>query len=88
MKEFKFDNGDEVQDIVTKIKGIIVSRGDYLTGCYRYGIQQPMTKKDTQPSEWVYVDEHILKLIKKEKVKPFDTDDDGGQQPDKSKHNR
>ena len=67
---FIYDNGDEVKDAVSGFKGIIRARADYLTGCNRYGIQDPKIKKgEIKPNEWSWFDEAELILIKKGKVK-------------------
>lgn len=39
MSKFKHDLGLEAQDKITKMKGILISRIEYLTGCNRYGLQ-------------------------------------------------
>jgi len=66
---FKLNLGDEVQDVITKFKGIIRARGDYLTGCNRYGVQsQKLKVGDTTTPDWCWFDEEQLKLLKEKKV--------------------
>jgi hypothetical protein len=47
MKEsiFKFALGEEVQDQITKSKGIITARSEWITGCNTYMVQ-PMAKNE------------------------------------------
>ena len=55
---FKFKKGSEVKDVVTGVKGIIVYRIDFLTGCKQYGIQP--TAKDNVAKDLIQVDENRL----------------------------
>ena len=64
---FKFNNGDEVKDRTTGFIGIIRARGDYLTGCNRYGVQS-IKLKDNKPADWVWFDEAELILIQAKKI--------------------
>ncbi|MFZ2602707.1 MAG: hypothetical protein WAX79_01745 [Candidatus Omnitrophota bacterium] len=60
---FKFETGERVQDIITKFKGIIMSRIDYLTGCRQYGISQESFTKEGKKMDWEYFDEdRLIKL--------------------------
>jgi hypothetical protein len=61
MKDFKFEIGDQVQDQVTKIKGVVMGQFRYMTGCDVYGVL-PMPVKDNK-SDWISLDENRLKLI-------------------------
>lgn len=73
MHTFKFENGDEVVDVITGFKGYIVYRVDNITGCNQYGIQ-PKPKKtetDTMP-ESKHLDENRLKATGKKAPKLFD----------------
>ena len=60
--------GDEVIDTVSGFKGIVVSRTEFLHGCYRIGVQ-PKMKKDGKLEESRGFDEPQLKLVKPKKVK-------------------
>lgn len=73
MREFKFGLGDEVQDLVTKFKGVIRSRADYLTGCDRYAVQSQKKSEDGKSNSWTWFDELELKLVKKSKIKLVDS---------------
>ena len=67
-KEFKFNLGEVVQDRITGFIGMIRVRSQYLTGCNVYGLQDQKLDKDGKPVEWVYFDESLLSIIKKEKT--------------------
>jgi len=66
--EFKFENGDEVKDIVTGLQGIVIYQINYLNGCKQYGIKREMKKNDKEPADAVGIDEEQLKLIKAKKI--------------------
>jgi len=68
MKDFEFNHGDQVSDVITGVTGIVVARTDFLTGCNRVSIQ-PQELNDGKPAEWLHFDEHQVKLKKKEKIK-------------------
>lgn len=36
---FKFENGQKVEDKVTRFIGTVTERTDYITGCNRYGVE-------------------------------------------------
>ena len=59
---FKFKLGQEVKDIVTNFKGVVVARTQYLNKCVRYGIQ-PTELKDGKPVDWIYIDEEQLEAV-------------------------
>lgn len=86
MKEFKFELGDKVKDIVTGITGHIMARSEFITGCDQYGIS-PKVGKDGKRPDWEYFDENRLVKVagkitlpkdKKRVVKGFD-----GNHPDR-----
>jgi hypothetical protein len=62
MKEFKFELGERVINRLTKIKGVIVARTDYLTGCNKYGVQPEKLTKEGTESDWYWYDEDLLKI--------------------------
>ncbi len=70
---FKFDLADEVKDVITGFAGIIRARTEYLTGCNSYGIQKQTLTKDGKLEDWVWIDEKLLKLKTKNKIK-FDAE--------------
>lgn len=45
-KQFKFENGWEVQDSVTGFTGYIIYRVDNITGCDNYGVQPKGTSSE------------------------------------------
>lgn len=56
--------GNEVQDIVSGIKGIAVARHEFLNGCIRFSIQQKADKEGKMPDEkWLDVGQ--LKVVGK-----------------------
>lgn len=66
--KFKFNLGDEVEDLMTGFKGNIEVRSQCLNGCIQYTIQ-PKTDKDKKiPDSWA-IDEQQLKLIGKSPLK-------------------
>lgn len=57
--------GSELRDKVSGIKGIAVSKTEFLNGCVRYSIQPKPTKKDgTIPAE-LWFDEKQLEIVGK-----------------------
>lgn len=59
----KIEIGDEVQDIITGFKGVVVSEHKYLFGCKRFGVQLRKLKEGSV--DGMDFDEPSLKLIKK-----------------------
>jgi hypothetical protein len=58
--EMKFELGQEVKEIVTGFKGIVMGRTEYITGCKQYGIlPRKMTDKGNVP-DWTWLDEDRL----------------------------
>lgn len=52
--EFKFNNGEEVKDLVSGFTGIIDCCAIWLNGCKRYSIQPKVKKGETHKSQIVY----------------------------------
>lgn len=74
--EFKFNNGDEVEDIVSGFKGIIDCASLWLNGCRRYSVQPKMGKDKTEKPESIWMDEETLKKLSdgvNKKIKPSKT---------------
>jgi hypothetical protein len=68
---FKFGLGDEIQDRISKFKGIIVSRTEWFNGCIRYVIA-PQSLKDGKLGDEAVFDEAQITLVKANKVQaPF-----------------
>ena len=59
---FKFNLGDEAEDIITGFLGIIVNRSQWIHGCNTYGLQSKELK-DGIPKERVWFDEPQLKIV-------------------------
>jgi hypothetical protein len=57
---FKFKLGQEVKEVVTGYKGIIMVRSEYFTGCNHYGIQNKEITSEGKVKEWEYFDESRL----------------------------
>ena len=74
--EFKFNNGDEVKDLVSDFTGIIDCSSLWLNGCRRYSVQPKMKKGETNKPESIWMDEETLIKISdgiNKKVKPTKT---------------
>lgn len=65
----KVELGDEVECKITGFRGIVNGVSQWLTGCDRVSVQAPMTK-DGKYGENYWIDEAVVKIIKKGKVKP------------------
>jgi hypothetical protein len=66
--EFKYNNGDEVKDSITRFKGVVVAQTKWLNGCVRYLIQ-PQNLKDGNTIEAESIDEGQLEMVKAAKPK-------------------
>ena len=74
--EFKFSNGEEVEDVISGFKGIIDCCALWINGCKRYSVQPKMKKGDTDKPDSLWIDEESLKKISdgvKKKVTPTRT---------------
>ncbi len=60
--QFKYELGQKAQDIVSGLKGIIVSRAEHLTGCNTYWFNTGLGK-DGKPMDGCWVDENRVKII-------------------------
>jgi len=66
---FKFDLGEQVEDIVTGFKGTVTARVQYFNECIQYCVKPKIIfKKDTKMELPIgeYFDEQQLKTVKKE----------------------
>lgn len=61
-REFKFQNGDKVEELITGFTGTITGTCFYITGCNQYLIV-PKCKDVSTKVESVWYDEGRLKLI-------------------------
>jgi hypothetical protein len=60
--EWKFEQGDRVEDRVSGLVGIITSRTEHLNGCRQYGIN-PGVDKDGKMVEGWSIDGEQLVLV-------------------------
>ena len=37
-KDYRFEHGQTVRDIVTRYQGVVTGRADYITGCNQYAV--------------------------------------------------
>lgn len=73
---FKFENGEEVQDVTSGFKGIINCVSMWLNGCKRYSVQPKMKEGENTMPDAMWVDEESLVKISdrvKKKVEPTPT---------------
>lgn len=61
-KSFKFALGGTARDKVTGFEGVIVGRGDHLSGCDTYGLQSKQLK-DGVPQDVKWFDEPRLEHV-------------------------
>lgn len=66
---YKFAKGDEVKDVITGFKGIVISQTSWFNGCVRYIVQSQKLGKDNDPDKGNAFDEAQLELVKGKKVK-------------------
>ena len=59
MENFKFELGQEVQDLISGFRGIILGRSQWTTGCNTYGLMPKVIKNTLKEAEWF--DENRLK---------------------------
>ena len=74
--EFKFENGEEVKDVVSGFTGIIDCVSLWLNGCRRYSIQPKMKEGETSKPDSIWMDEESLVKISegvKKNIKPSKT---------------
>jgi len=61
MKEFEFDLGEVLVDVVTGLQGVVMGRTQYITGCTHYGLLAQKLDKDGKVRDWEWMDEKRLK---------------------------
>ena len=66
-KEFKFQNGDKVTEIVTGFTGTITGTCFYLTGCSQY-LVVPKCKDEFTKAEGTWYDEGRLEIVEEQGV--------------------
>lgn len=55
--------GSEIEDMITGLRGICVSKTEWLNGCNRIGIQ-PRGVKDGKPADPYHIDVQQVKILK------------------------
>lgn len=68
-KDFKFGLGDEVRDVVTGFKGVVICRSQWLNNCNTYSVK-PRELQLGLPQDTKHFDEPQLKLLKKNVFRP------------------
>lgn len=71
--EFKFSNGDRVEEKISGFKGIVTGSVSYITGCNQH-LVTAKSKDENSDSERVWFDEGRLSLLEKEVIKPVDVE--------------
>lgn len=66
--DFKLDLGDEVEDIITGFRGVVVCRSQWLHNCNTYGVKSKELKEG-KPMETQHFDEPQLEVLAKKIVK-------------------
>ena len=61
--------GDEVQDVVTKFKGIAVARTEWLHGCKRIIIQPPINEKGEIPENGAFDEPQCIVIYTASQIK-------------------
>ncbi len=61
--EFKFDNGEEVEDLVSGFSGIIDGCCLWINGCRRYSVQPKIKKREVDKPDSIWIDEESLLKI-------------------------
>lgn len=59
---FRFELGDQVENLVTGMRGVVVARHEYLFGCYRYSVK-PRGNKDGKPFDDWGADEGEIRIV-------------------------
>lgn len=61
MSDFKYGLGYKLRDSITGFEGVVVGRGDHITGCNTYGLQPGAKDGKYEESRWF--DENRLTVI-------------------------
>ena len=64
MSKFKYDMGQQAEDIITGFKGIITGRCEHITGCDTYGLKGKVDK-DGKVTDAHWIDEGQVKITGK-----------------------
>ena len=65
MRKRKFELNQEVKDVVTGFKGIIMGITEYNTGCIQYGVCPQKLDKNGKTPEWLWFNGSRLKVTGK-----------------------
>lgn len=71
---FTVELGDEIKDIISKKKGIVVRMTQYLTGCNRYEVLE----RNELTKETVDLEEYRVKVVKKGAIRSEKEEPNGG----------
>jgi hypothetical protein len=69
MVKKKIKLGDKVEDEITGLVGIAVSKTEFLNGCTQFQVQPQGIDKDGKIKESEFIDEQQLKIVKEPKPK-------------------
>jgi len=58
--EFKFELGEVLKDTITGLRGVVMGRTQYITGCNHYGLLVRKLNKDGKVPDWEWMDEMRL----------------------------
>ena len=65
-KEFEFEVGSRVEDKITGVKGLVIGRADYISGCNQFLMQPDQSKqekKDNAKPDSIWFDGPRLKRL-------------------------
>lgn len=65
---FKYELGIQVKSLITGIKGTIIGRVQYITGCDQYCVQ-PKSKDGFSKPDNVWIDENAIVQCKGKQIK-------------------
>jgi len=75
MKDYQFQHGDTVRDLVTRFEGVITGRADYISGCNQYSVTTRLSGKKSgehgeacKEIEGRWFDEDRLQLLEPERI--------------------
>jgi hypothetical protein len=67
-REFKFELGEVLKDVVTGFEGVVMARTQYYTDCDHYGLLSQKLDKESKPQDYVWFDETRLQKTNKKPV--------------------
>jgi len=75
----KYDIGDELQDKVTGLRGVVMVIAKYATGCLSYGLL-PRELNNGKEYAWTWLDESRLEMAVPNSIS-FEDNNNGGPHP-------